>query len=291
MRKHAIRSVAKKKQKRASLEQFMASASSATTQEPLAPPEITATLNLMPEDHSLPAHRVQLITTEPDAIPPGYTALYKGKAAAEMMSMEVEDSWIQDDGSLLMEVLSSYAGGDFNWRANAHYWTPDQDVAEEYRQWAARRCCYSETWLIRILISDSFVNSLQKATLFYSPEWKEYVWSCKKRRQPRPEFDYLWKDAPIGVDMIQGHICTGVNSSITHIPAKDVQTRMTDDHVLRVGETDTKATQWAFIQVDSIKRLGEEIRGRIHIDITASVQSKEEEGSPDTKALGMEDMM
>ncbi len=37
----------------------------------------------------------------------------------------------------------------------------------------------------------------------------------------------------------------------------------------------TKATQWAFMQEESADRLGQEMRGKIHMDITAAVKVQE----------------
>ncbi|KAL2419926.1 hypothetical protein ABEF95_008616 [Exophiala dermatitidis] len=348
---NAIRSVAWKKQKRDGLpQQLQSMASLAASASSSAPgthelvPEVStsqkqdkdpraredlgaqideytgsAILTLTPEDHDLPVSRIQLLTEEqePGAVPPDYTALYKGKAASDDPD---GPSWIQDDGSgnLAMTALSTLPGGDFHWWSCAHCWTPGKETAEYYRSWAARRCPYAETWLVRILISAGFVDALRKARLFYHPisldsseprgspdssgaDWKEYVWHCKKGMRPPPKFDYLWKEGPAsapgggpdgapdgppaGVDVIQGHICTGNTGPITRIPAHEVHARITKENVLqvrlRVGNTTTrKATQWAFIHHDIIDRLGEEItsRGglpRIHIDITASTMSRQ----------------
>ncbi|KAL2428836.1 hypothetical protein ABEF95_008412 [Exophiala dermatitidis] len=284
LKNHAIRSVARKKQKRAAdlrqpQSQITACASSSTPGTHELVPEVTAnpTLNLTPEDHNLPRNQVQLLLPsdqEPDPIiPPGYTALYKGKAACDMPDGR---SWIQEDGTFAMAALWTLPGGDFNFDSVAHYWTPEKETAEQYRSWAARRSPYSETWLIRILVSDSFVHSLKKATLWYSPDWKQYVWHCKKHRRLPPKFD----SGTAGVDVIQGHICTGNTAPINTIPE---HARITEEHVLQVPvgnkknkKKQQKATQWAFVHWDAIKRLEEEIAapggGRIHIDITASTK-------------------
>ncbi|EHY61091.1 hypothetical protein ABEF92_002643 [Exophiala dermatitidis] len=139
---------------------------------------------------------------------PDHIVLYKGKAAPPK-------PFIRDlDGSIDMAVLASSPGGDFNHNAQAHYWTPDREVAEKYRGWAARRCPYGETWVIRIQISKKFIETLNVEELWLSDyededgdgnatangqkvsgsAWKEYVWHCKNQITPPEEkFGWLWK--------------------------------------------------------------------------------------------------
>ena len=88
---------------------------------------------------------------------------------------------------------------------------------------------------------------------------------------PPEKFNSYWQAG--GADLIKGHICTGVQSSITRIKKEEVQTKITEDNVLLIGSG--KATQWASMQDDSIERLGAEIRGKIHIEITSAEQGQE----------------
>jgi hypothetical protein len=53
-----------------------------------------------------------------------------------------------------------------------------------------------------------------------------------------------------------------------------VQTNLTEANVMKKGST--KATQWAFVQRESANRLRQEMRGKIHIDITAVMKGQEE---------------
>jgi hypothetical protein len=262
LKNHATGSIAKKKKaKRAKLEgafppKVLPSSEQATT---------TATLNVMSEDHYLPKNFVT--ADEPSEVLEDHYVLYKAKAAPEMG----DPQWIQDDGSLEMNAIATYGGGDFNHANLASYWTPDAETAEAYRAWTARRCSWSDTWVIRIQIPKTFIDSLRQQDLWYSKDWKEYVWYCRKKVEPPEKFNSYWQAG--GADLIKGHIYTGVHSSITRIKKEEVQTKITEDNVLPISSG--RATQWVFMQYDSIKRLGAEIRGKIHIEITSAEQGQE----------------
>ena len=261
LKNHATRSLAKKKAKRPKIEDvFQPAASLSTEQNPQ-----TATLNMTSEDHNLPKHYVTVQHASP--VLQNHYVLYKAKAASEMGELQ----WICDDGSLEMNAIASYAAGDFNHQNPAWYWTPEAETAEEYRAWAARRCPYSDTWVIRIQIPEIFINGLRQQDLWYSQNWKEYVWYCKKRMRPPPKYDLYWKAG--GADLIKGHICTGFSASVTRIKKDEVQTKMSEENLLTIGSS--KATQWVFMQDDSVERLGREIRGKIHIEITAAKEAQE----------------
>jgi hypothetical protein len=77
----------------------------------------TATVSQTPEGHSLPDN---FISVETEPVLPSlleYVVLYRGKAAQEMRG----NPWIEDDGSVDMNVLLSAGGGDFNYRNPVHY--------------------------------------------------------------------------------------------------------------------------------------------------------------------------
>lgn len=228
---------------------------------------ITA-INMTTNDHNLPESFVALDTQGP--ILPDHVVLYKGKAATGMPTQP----FIESDGSLNMAALASHGGGDFDFSDPAWYWTPEKEVAELYRQWAEARCTYSETWLIRIQLSPSFINSLNFSELWFSANWKEYVWYCKKQKLPPAKFDSLC--GQMGADVIRGPICTGVAARITRIDQSAVQQMITEDFLLRVPSSGAKATQWAFMKRRDAERLGQEIRGKVHIDITASRHAQEQ---------------
>jgi hypothetical protein len=263
----AITSVTKKKQKRAKLEgvfppKASSSQASATTSQQSIP---TAILNISSEDHHLP--KTFVAVEKEDPIAPGHIALYKAKASAEMG----EPQWIRDDGSLDMSVISSTRGGDFNHRYEAWYFTPEKSTAEMYRLWAARRCPYSDTWVIRIEIPEPFMTGLRTADLYYSQDWKEYIWHCKKLVKPPARFDFLWKQGE--TDLIKGNICTGVSAKIARIKKEEAQTEISKDNVMTTDAG--KALQWVFMREASVEQLGREIRGKIYIEITSSEQAHE----------------
>jgi hypothetical protein len=259
LKNHATGSVAKKKKtKRAKLEdasplKTLPSSQQATT---------TATLNVMPEDHYLPKNFVT--TDEPSEVLEDHYVLYKAKAASEMG----DPQWIQDDGSLEM---TTYGGGDFNYANLVSYWTPEAETAEVYRAWTARRCSWSDTWVIRIQIPKTFIDSLRQQDLWYSKDWKEYVWYCRKKVKPPEKFNSYWQAG--GAELIKGHIYSTFHSPITRIKKEEAQTKITEDDVLLISSG--RATQWVFTQYDSIERLGAEIRGKIHIEITSAEQGQE----------------
>ena len=160
---YAKRSLAKKA-KRGSLDAiFQSAASSSSKKEPPI-----ATMTTTSDDHNLPQSCVMV--QSPSPILQNHYVLYKAKAAAEM------EDWIKEDGTLDMALFSSNRGCDFNWAGEAWYWTLEAETAELYRAWASRRSPYSDTWTIRIQVPKMFVDGLQQIELWYSRDWKEFVW-------------------------------------------------------------------------------------------------------------------
>ena len=250
---HAARSLAKKP-KRGSLEAVFQPAAVATP---------IATLTMTSEDHNLPKTYVTVQTAGP--VLQDHYVLYMAKAGTEM------EGWIGDDGSLNMDQIASLGGCDFNHRPSAWYWTLEAETAEVYREWASTRCVWSDTWIIRIQIPTTFINSLRQQNLWYSRDWKEYVWYCKKKNVPPPKYDSYWK--PGGADLIKGHICTGVSSSVTRIKEEELQEKMTEENLVMISSG--KASQWVCMNEATAERLAMEIRGKIHIDITAAANTSE----------------
>lgn len=264
---HANRSIAKRAKRDSIDVVFQPAASLSSDQVPL-----TATLNMMSKNHNLPKDYVTVQNAGP--VLQDHYVLYKARAAAEMG----EPQWFQDDGSLGMYVMTRYSGGDFNHAHWALYLTPEVETAEAYRAWTARRCPYSDTWVIRIQIPMTFIHSLRQQDLWYSKNWKEYVWYSKNKTRPPAKYDSYWNDK--GAELIKGHICTGVQDSVTRIKKEEVQTKMSEENILTTGSG--KATQWVFmhnyrsLNDNTIERLEQEIRGKSHIEITAAeiVQKK-----------------
>lgn len=92
------------------------------------------------------------------------------------------------------------------------------------------------------------------------------MWHSKKNLQPPAEYDLFWK--PEGAELIKGQVCTGVGTSVTRLKRNEVQEKMSEESLVMVSAG--KTTQWAFIQISTGLRLGHEIRGIIHIDVTAA---------------------
>lgn len=257
---HATRSLLKKP-RRGSLEAVFQPAAAAAPPLQTEPP--TATLTMTSEDHNLPKTYVTVQTAGP--VLQDHYVLYKATAATEM------GEWIQDDGNLDMQAIASLGGCDFNHKPFAWYWTLEAETAEIYRAWASRRCFWSDTWIIRIQIPTIFIDSLRQQSLWDSRDWKEYVWYCKKRSVPPPKYDSYWKAG--GADLVKGHICTGVSSSVTRIKKEELQAKMTEENLVMISSG--KASQWAFMNEATAERLAMEIRGKIHIDITAATNNSD----------------
>lgn len=87
------------------------------------------------------------------------------------------EDWIDiDNGQVNIHGLRTYPGGDFNHRSNAYYWTLEKATAEQYHHYASERCKWSDIWMIRVEVKKSFINSLRSKELWFSRDWKEYVW-------------------------------------------------------------------------------------------------------------------
>ena len=228
---------------------------------PPQPPTATVQSEIqgLSEDLPFPAGQVQLVTTPPAALPEHYT-LCKAKAAVEM------ENWIENDGSVNLDAIKTYGGGDFNPRKQAYYWTLEQATAEKYFQYARDRCQYSEIWMITVQVRKSFIDSLKSVELWYGHDWKEFVWYCRKKQFPPAKYEQYCN--PGSIDIIKGHVCLLKDRYITTVPNNQFQTFINEGCVMNMPNG-RKSTQWAFVQDDSSARFGLEIRGKIHIDITS----------------------
>lgn len=122
----------------------------------------------LPEQHILPAIHV---TAEPACpILDDHFVLYKAGAASEFEGTVDENE--DFNPARLCAMPEEF---------NTKYWTPEWDCEELYRAWTAKRCPIAETWIIRIQVPISFINSLKIKTLWYGSEWKEFVSNCRKR--------------------------------------------------------------------------------------------------------------
>jgi hypothetical protein len=123
---------------------------------------VTATINVTPQGFGFPEAHVAVIS-DVDILP-DHVPLNKGKPLEEWAT---SNKLIDDDGSILLVRGDTYRDGDFNCRFPGHYWTPDKEVAEEYRQYAARRCHLANTRIIHIQIPQSFIDSRRVEELWY----------------------------------------------------------------------------------------------------------------------------
>ncbi|PSK45163.1 hypothetical protein B9Z65_2303 [Elsinoe australis] len=220
----------------------------------------TAAFSATPSDEShLPTAHIELVS-EPPSKPPDHTFLYTG-----MSVCRDSEPLISDDGDLQFEFISTAPGGDFNSQDLALYMSEEKETAEVFRQYAERRCPSSESWIIRIAVPNDFLGSLDTKHIWYGYDWKYYVWLCRKAlqlRAPRTYPEYC------NAELLVGHICKKPDTK--SIPDGEAQTRITDDHVLRipsgprVGE---KATQHVFMSPPVYARLAERVRGRLYIEV------------------------
>ncbi|KAL8715424.1 MAG: hypothetical protein Q9220_000758 [cf. Caloplaca sp. 1 TL-2023] len=245
-----------KKKKKPNVQQIFQPSSSQTSQ--------TATISSKVEGLSLgasfPALHVAVVDKAPPLLDNHYT-LYKGMAVAEMQ----EEPVILEDGTINYTALRTFAGGDFNGRNIAYYWTLEEETAEKYRAYAAIRCASSETWMVRIELPRTFVDALASKSLFYGHDWKEFVWCSRKGlASVPPKYNDYWK--PDGADLIKGHICCRAPAIVPKIKMENVQTQITENDVMAL-EDGRKSTQWAFLDLEVIARVNDEMKGKIHIEV------------------------
>ena len=107
-------------------------------------------------------------------------------------------------------------------------------------------------------------------SLWYSADWKEYVWLCRKRGYFPSKFDEL-----SNAQVIKGHICRKLPQLEFRIKKENIQTAINEDFCLTYkgqnGQA-AKCTQWAFIgqDLDILVQLSKAVQGKLHIDVYAS---------------------
>ncbi|KAJ5173710.1 uncharacterized protein N7500_001641 [Penicillium coprophilum] len=229
---------------------------------------VTATISMTPSDFKFPNTRVRVEADSP-LLMDDHVSLYKGKAHSELKQ---RGAIIWENGAVNPSALVTAPGSDFNWNCNAHYWTPEKETAENYRRYVARRCPEAETCIIHIQVPRQFLNNLYQEDLWFSPEWKEYVWTCRSMVQPDEKFDRLWK--PGRADLVRGPICC-VGDRIFAISEDDIQMSITESYVMRLS-TGRKATQWVFLQNETITQLAEQIKGKLHFILFQATRRSDE---------------
>jgi hypothetical protein len=274
LKKHAVWTIGKKKEKKrpgiAGVFGSAAEESSSSAQQP-SPTTSTATTSLLytPEDGLLPQAHVAMAAT--GVILPDHIVLYKGKGVSELTGQEPNPIIVPGCGDIYINSLRTFPGGDFNQTEDAWYWTPEEATAEQYRRWASQRNLYSETWIVRIQVPRTFFTKLRQEELWFSRDWKEYIWYCKKGLKvgyPPAKFNKYWKP-PGAADLVKGHI-TGRHPSVyPRIDTADVQTKINENDVLM--NSNQKATQWVIMNRGTADLMAVEIRGKIHIEVYPAV--------------------
>lgn len=171
---------------------------------------------------------------------------------------------IRDDGNIRMDPIRTYAGGDFNQRDDAWYFSKEEGTAEKYRGYAAKRCPQSEIWIINMQVPKGFIDGVRKKELWYSPDWKQFVWSCRNGDSVSSpaKFDSYH---PPQTQFIEGHICGRNPAIILKIKKEDVQQEMSENNLLYLGTR--KATQSVFVDKPTVVEMAKLIRGKIFIDV------------------------
>ncbi|THZ62651.1 hypothetical protein D6C86_03583 [Aureobasidium pullulans] len=248
----------KKKKKRAKLESAFPAASASAQEETGLEEDIAAVTLSSESAENLFKHCVVVET--PPKILDNHTILWKGKVSSELVAHEAP--FFMENGALNMLHLNSRAGGDFNSQQEVHYWTTEKETAEQYRKYAARRSPLVETWMIRIQVPNEFLGSLPTENLYYSRDWKEYVWYCKNKDVIPEKFHHLSEKA----HLIKGHICKKPTVLIQRMKSQEVQDQITKGDLMY--NDNSKATQWVFMKAETISRLAEEIKGKVYVEIT-----------------------
>lgn len=259
----AIQTLAKKKEKRRPkiAGVFEPASSSSFTQLPL---NVSVSSNISIEGNILPSTYVAIQST-PAALPDHYI-LYKGKAVGNMD----EEAFVSEDGSINMLSVRTEVGGDFNPEMPAWYWSKELETAEQYRRWGEARCPWAATWIIQLQVPKAFIDSLRKEQLWYSPDWKEYVWYCRKSGSAGTlpaKFDKLWKAGR--AQLIEGHICARAPAVIPRIKKEEVQEKILEDDAMQFAGR--KASQSVFMNVEVVQRLALVVLGKVHIEIYPAV--------------------
>jgi hypothetical protein len=80
-------------------------------------------------------------------------------------------------------------------------------------------------------------------------------------------------DSILRADVIEGYIYTGVPMAKFN-RKYEVPANVDESNCLRL-EDGSKATQLAVMDREVAKRLGDEMRGKMHIDITAAIEAQD----------------
>ena len=272
IKSYAKVTVAKRNAKnRPKLDGVFESAASSLTQTVITPAVASGTsAYVKSKSNELPSTYVT-VQKKPEALP-NHVILYKGKVVGDMQ----RENFIFPDGRINMRAIVTQAGGDFNQQTDAWYLTKEEATAEKYRKWGEARCPQSESWLIQMQVPQSFVDSLRKEFLWFSDEWKEYVWFCRQGatvEDPPEQYDKFWKSW--GAQLVKGPICSRVSEVIFEIKKEDIKEKITQDFLMKIDGR--KVSQSVLMDREAAAQLGTLVRGKIYIDIHPPVVSPAKE--------------
>jgi hypothetical protein len=253
--------------KRPKLEGVFESAASSSTQPTITPSGASGTsAYIESKSNELPSTCVT-VQTKPEVLP-DHVILYKGKIIGDMQ----RENFIFQDGRINMRSIVTQAGGDFNQQTDAWYFTKEEATAEKYRKWGEVRCPQSESWLIQMQVPKSFMDNLRTEFLWFSDEWKEYIWYCRQGATvegPPEQYDKLWKYG--GAQLVEGPICSRVSEVISEIKKEEIKAKITGDFLMKIDGR--KASQSVMMDREAVAQLGALVRGKIYIDIHPPVVS------------------
>ena len=177
-----------------------------------------------------------------------------------------EPEWFQDDESLNMGANVSHDGCDFNYRGNESYWSLELETADLFREHGLREGAFSLTLGLSVFkILGTFVIILWQKHLWYSKDWKEYVWyltRCFRQRSTNHTGDLEEKTS------------SRVNSPhASRIQRHLSRRRRYKQRCLRKGSykvAPAKQLNAFLMNYDAVDSLGGKIQGNIHNEITVA---------------------
>ncbi|PBP26434.1 hypothetical protein BUE80_DR002702 [Diplocarpon rosae] len=216
-----------------------------------------------PSDIELLPSAFVVIESQAPPIRPDHHVWYKGRGV-----ISITNPLFHEDGSINMLSIKTEMGGDFNQARIAWYFTPEKETAKLYRAFTAKRVSYAETWNIQFQVLASFLDTLHhKSQLWYSRDWKEFVWRCRNGLAAKmpAKFDRFAK--PGLAQLIKGHICGRHPHGVNRIDIENVQTSLDESHLLYINGGTRRSTQTVIVDEGVAERMGELIRGKIHIEV------------------------
>ncbi|EOA83114.1 hypothetical protein ACJQWK_00599 [Exserohilum turcicum] len=193
--------------------------------------------------------------------PENHLVLYTGKCPAEFGLAEYEH-FVAEDGSINMDAIASRPGGDFNGKSFAWYFTTEYETADIYRGYAALRCPNEETWIIRIMIPMQSAATLRTKELWWSYDFREFVWHCRKVKDIPDRLQQY-----DSVDVLKGHMLK--YPTLKRVAQNDIHNKIVEDKLCKLS-SGRKATQWVAKNTDTANKLRLWGHGNLHIEVFAA---------------------